>query len=107
MSRAEGAVFHLALKGEIAARPRLQKSARTAERARALVPASPSVETAAADQKHDDNDDEKGGHIHDDVPFGHDWRNIPTKSVARPDARRVDYFFKASRKASLTPPTAF
>lgn len=35
----------------------------------ALVPASPSVEATAADQKHDDNYDEKGGHIHNDVPL--------------------------------------
>jgi hypothetical protein len=33
----------------------------------ALVPASPSIEAAAADQKHDDYDDEKSCHIHDGV----------------------------------------
>ena len=31
----------------------------------ALVPASPSIEATAADQKHDNDDDEKSCHIHD------------------------------------------
>ena len=72
----------------------------------ALVPASPSVEAATADQKHDDNDDQKGGHIHDDVPLARRLAQHPDEVVARLDASRVDYFFKASRRASLAPPTA-
>jgi len=34
------------------------------------VPASAAVEAAAANQKHDHDNDEKSGHIHDDVSFG-------------------------------------
>ena len=41
-----------------------------------LVPASPSIEAAAADQKHDDDDDEKSCHIHDSVSFGRTVGNL-------------------------------
>ncbi len=36
---------------------------------RLLVPASPSIEAAAAEQKHDNDDDEKSCHIHDGGSF--------------------------------------
>jgi hypothetical protein len=48
--------------------------------AAALVPASPSIEAAAADQKHDDDDNEKSCHIHEGVSYS-DVRLPPTISL--------------------------
>jgi hypothetical protein len=51
----------------------------------ALVPASPSIEATAAQQKHDDDDDKKSCHIHDGVSFVWLFKiaNLSTNLVAR------------------------
>ncbi len=78
----------------------------------ALIPASSSIEAATPDQKHDDDDDEKSCHIHDGVSFGRTVGNLISPTSGRTwlligAGAAPDYFFKASRIASLTPPTAF
>jgi hypothetical protein len=64
---------------------RLRRYLKPSERELTLVPASPSIEAATADQKHDDNDDEKGAHIHDDVPLARRLAPHPDEVVARHD----------------------
>jgi len=49
----------------------------------ALVPASPSIESTAADQKNDDDDDEKSCHIHDGGSFGQTFGNLTSLTSGR------------------------
>src|SRR5208282_5276126 len=50
----------------------------------ALIPASPSIKAAAAEQKHDNDDDEKSCHIHDGVSFGQTFGNLISPTSRRP-----------------------
>jgi hypothetical protein len=48
-----------------------------------LVPSSPSIESAAADQKNDDDKDEKSCHIHDCASFGQTFGNLTAPTCGR------------------------
>ena len=49
----------------------------------ALIPASPPIKATAAEQKHDNDDDEKSCHIHDAVSFGRTVGNLISPTSRR------------------------